>query len=159
MSDQNAFVNSYIENCMAMLQERSQEILMTKTNLKLANDTIAERDGRINAMAGEMQQVMTVNGELQKTIEDLNRKIESIPALIEQIKNMKGDINIRDGHIIKLDARIKEYEEKISALEKEAKPKKSPKKKAEPKLLVDHEIIPIEVNLESSNQSTEANDF
>ena len=47
MSDSNKFVNSYIETCMNTLQENLANIVQLKTQLKLANDLIAEKDAVI----------------------------------------------------------------------------------------------------------------
>lgn len=179
MSDQSAFVNTYLEQCMAALQERMQENLVHKTNLKLAQDSLVAKDATIADRDNTINLLIEKNNESVSTIKELESKAENTENLIQQIKDMKtginsrderlgvleaeneklkADINLRDAHIIKLDSRIKEFQSKLEP-KKKAPSKKPPKKKAEPKLLVDHEIIPIEVNLEGSNQSTEANDF
>ena len=55
MSDSNKFVNSYIETCMNTLQENLASIVQLKTQLKLANDLIAEKDAVIGNMLRELE--------------------------------------------------------------------------------------------------------
>jgi hypothetical protein len=55
MSDQNKFVNTYIDTIIAMVHEQTNSILQLKTQLKLAGITLAEKEKVCNDLQSEIE--------------------------------------------------------------------------------------------------------
>lgn len=126
MSDK--FYNTYVDVAIGTIHEQLASILQLKTQLKIANDLVLEKDGVISTLSEEReaknteaddlkQQVSTIDS-LRNTINGLTAENESLKTkgshldtCINQVSEMKKEIIARDQTIQKL----KEEIEKLKA--------------------------------------------
>ena len=123
MSDTNAFINAYIDNSIGMIHENISNILQLKSQLKIANDTIAQKDAVIGNLYNEIEQLKNINSEmanLRQELEEcvdanhaLKNKASHMDTLMNQVSQMKSAILERDARIEKLTG---EEEEKTKSL-------------------------------------------
>jgi hypothetical protein len=109
MNDSNKFVNSYIETCMNTLHENLANIVQLKTQLKVANDLIAEKDVVIGNMMRELETKAHVESQYHNAIEthrgmnnelvDLRNKVTHLDTALRQVAEMKTMIVIKDKEI------------------------------------------------------------
>jgi uncharacterized protein (DUF3084 family) len=67
MSDQNSFINTYIDLAMGTIHENTNAILQLKTREKLANDLLLEKDRIISDLT---EQLKTQLGQVQSTSDE-----------------------------------------------------------------------------------------
>lgn len=142
MSDK--FFNTYVDFAIGTIHEQLAIILQLKTQLKIANDLVLEKDGVINTLTQEKedfvssvtnetndlrQQVSTIDG-LRNTINGLTAENESLKVkashtdtCLNQVAEMKKEIVSRDQKIQEYDKEllikdniIKELKEEIEKL-------------------------------------------
>lgn len=111
--DQTKYVNSYIESTMSMLQEYLVSIVQLKTQVKVLNDTITEKDTLINDLTNkintsasfeqEYHKILQRNQSLENEMNGLKNKVSHMDTLVNQFNGVK--------------ALLKEKEEKIKQLE------------------------------------------
>lgn len=109
MSDSNKFVNSYIETCMNTLQENLANIVQLKTQLKLSNDLLAEKDAVIGNMMRELEakshienqyhEISETNRGLNDELLGLRNKVTHLDTALRQVAEMKTMILIKDKEI------------------------------------------------------------
>jgi len=141
MSDK--FINTYVDFAIGTIHEQLNNILQLKTQLKIANDLILEKDGVINALTQENNstvgdlntEIKTLKDEvstidsLRRTISNLTTENEAlksksshIDTCLNQVSEMKKEIISRD-EIIKQKneeiAKLKNKSEKVSLKSKE----------------------------------------
>lgn len=112
MSDTNAFINAYIDNSIGMIHENISTILQLKSQLKIANETLTQKDTLIGSLCGEIEQLKNINSEmsnlrqeLQETVDEnhaLKNKVSHMNALMTQVSQMKSMIVERDARIEQL---------------------------------------------------------
>jgi DNA repair exonuclease SbcCD ATPase subunit len=112
MSDTNAFINAYIDNSIGMIHENISTILQLKSQLKIANETLTQKDTLIGNLYGEIEQLKNINSEmsnlrqeLQETVDEnhaLKNKVSHMNALMTQVSQMKSMIVERDARIEQL---------------------------------------------------------
>ena len=103
------FVNSYIETCMNTLQENLSTIVQLKTQLKLANDFLAEKDAVIGNMLRELEAKanienqyhagMETNRALNDELLGLRNKVTHLDTALRQVAEMKTMILLKDKEI------------------------------------------------------------
>lgn len=116
MSDTNAFINAYIDNSVGMIHENTVAILQLKTQLKVANDSLSQKDIVISNLTNEIEQLKNINSEgvriqqeLQASVESnraLHNKVSHLDAAIAQVGQMKSMIQERDAKIEELNREI-----------------------------------------------------
>ena len=109
MNDSNKFVNSYIETCMNTLQENLASIVQLKTQLKLSNDLLAEKDAVIGNMMRELEakahienqyhEISETNRGLNDELLGLRNKVTHLDTALRQVAEMKTMILIKDKEI------------------------------------------------------------
>lgn len=138
MSDPNKFINTYIDTAMATLHEYLGSSLQLKTQLKLANDLLIERDTTIGQLNSEIQNLRTNYSVNQETNEQakselvscqdrlkiaeeshaaIRNKLSHMDSLLNQVTEMKREIQLRDETISNKDIQIATLQEKINQLE------------------------------------------
>ena len=122
--DSSKFVNAYIENAMAMIQEQTALVLQLKTQAKVANDIIAEIDERIAAMEQEVERSRIELTTNKTDLSSLNEKINEIAQLKAQLEHMNTFAN----QINEMKQMIKDRDLEIVKLKKKSEPKSTPKK-------------------------------
>jgi len=153
MSDPNKFINTYIDVAMATIHEQLSSGLQLKTQLRLTNDVIAEKDRVIASLNTEIENLKKQSEELQQAKNNDNTQLNSeleqarnnarvweeshnvmknkvahMDTLLKQVVDMKHEIQTRDATIQSLKSEIEEL--------KEPKAKPTIKKKASDKNLL-----------------------
>jgi chromosome segregation ATPase len=82
MSD---YINAYIDNTVGMIHENVTTILQTRTHLRLANDTIAQKDSIISQLSSQIEQL---NNQSASQIEQLNIQNLESERLKEEIRGL-----------------------------------------------------------------------
>lgn len=111
MSD-NKFVNTYIETCVNTLQENLNNMLQLKTQLKVANDLIAEKDVAIGNLLRELEDKKNVEAQYHNAMESnraindellgLRNKVTHLDTALRQVAEMKAMLLIKDREITEL---------------------------------------------------------
>lgn len=161
MSDPNKFINTYIDTAMATLHEYLGSSLQLKTQLKMANDLLIERDTTIAQLSSEVENLRNNYSVNQETNEQaksellscqdrlkiaeeshsaIKSKLSHMDTLLNQVTEMKREIQLRDETISNKDIQIANLHEKIKLLE-------NPPPAKEP------EVIPTAVKTQSQSSS------
>lgn len=140
MSDQSKFINTYIDTTIATLHEYMGSSLQLKTQLKLANDTVLEKDSIVAQLTAEIEGLRNINitnidqsTTLQAELAEcrnrmaaaddsnsaLSSKLSHMETLTKQLTDMKHEIIARDGQIATLTNDLSIKDERISALNEE----------------------------------------
>ena len=83
MSDPNKFINTYIDTTIATLHEYVGSSLQLKTQLKLANDLLLERDAAISKLTDEKDAAVS---RLTSEIESINNTFSTNQDNTETMK-------------------------------------------------------------------------
>jgi chromosome segregation ATPase len=83
MSDPNKFINTYIDTTIATLHEYVGSSLQLKTQLKLANDLLVERDAAITKLTDEKDAAVS---RLTSELENINNNFSTTQDNTETIK-------------------------------------------------------------------------
>jgi len=116
MSDVNAFMNAYVDHAIGMIHENINVILQLRTQLKLANDLIVEKDGVIGSLTSQLES-NKVNGDEISVLRDqarhwedqhnaMRNKVSHLDTAMNQIADMKREIQVRDEKIAKLEEKL-----------------------------------------------------
>jgi hypothetical protein len=126
----NKFINSYIETCINTLQENLNNTLQLKTQLKVANDMIAEKDIAIGNLLRELEDKKNVETlyhallETNRGINDellgLRNKVTHLDTALRQVAEMKTMLLIKDKEI----AALKNVESEVTNVVQVKKKKK-----------------------------------
>jgi len=129
MTDTNAYVNAYIDNAVGMIHENINVVLQLKTQVKMANDIIKEKDGVIGSLMSQLESSKTVSDELSRYREIARQaeeaqksaasKMAHMDTAMSQISSMKSEIKKRDSKILELEETLKKFNEftEVSLLE------------------------------------------
>ena len=112
MNDTNAFVNAYIDNSIGMLHEQMSSILQLKTQLKVTNDIVAEKDRQIQNLITELDNLKSSthdNESLRERCRALDIKVSHMDTLMNQFKEIKQTV-------IQKDKTIEDLEKKLNKL-------------------------------------------
>ena len=136
MSDPNKFINTYIDTTIAALHEYVGSSLQLKTQLKLANDLLQEKDGVIASLTNQIEQersaaikqdlVDSVSSELttcrdklriaEESHNALKVKVSHMDTLTRQLAEMKNEILSRDDKIATFTNELSTKDAQISSL-------------------------------------------
>ena len=83
MSDPNKFINTYIDTTIATLHEYVGSSIQLKTQLKLANDLLVERDATITQLTSERDATIT---QLTSELENINSNFSTTQDNTETMK-------------------------------------------------------------------------
>lgn len=135
MSDTNKFINTYIDTVVSALHEQLGSGLQLKTQLKLANDIIQEKDGIIVHLSNEIENIRNMQGNVdsvqaeliacqdrlriaEESHNALKVKVSHMDTMTRQIGEMKQEIKIRDDKIAELTENLGTKETQTSSLNK-----------------------------------------
>lgn len=126
----NKFVNSYIETCINTLQENLNNTLQLKTQLKVANDMIAEKDVAIGNLLRELEDkknvetlyhaLLETNRAMNDELLGLRNKVTHLDTALRQVAEMKTMLLIKDKEI----AALKNVESEVTNVVQVKKKKK-----------------------------------
>jgi chromosome segregation ATPase len=140
MSDPNKFINTYIDTTIATLHEYVGSSLQLKTQLKLANDLLVERDEIITQLSSEVENLknnfstnqddsdstkkaLTLCQDKLKIAEEshnaISSKVSHMDNLLKQLSDMKNEIKTRDDRIASLNNDLVTKETQLLSCNKE----------------------------------------
>ena len=126
MSDQNKYVNAYIDSAVGMLHENLNSVIQLKTEIKVATGIIAEKDGIIGNLTSQIESISSDNESLsvlQEKVKELNATNIALSAKTSHIDTFMNQISSMKKELIDKQA-------KINALENELDQIKNPPKKS-----------------------------
>ena len=116
--DQNKYINTYIDIIVGQLHELLNSNLQLKTQIKLANDLIQEKDQIIGNLQNQLSSIQHNDSDVQiakdqaKHWEDsyhaMTNKVAHMETLLTQIKNMKATVLEKDNRITELSKELEE---------------------------------------------------
>lgn len=99
MSEQNRYVNAYIDHAVGMLHENLTQILQTKTQLRVANELVAEKDKLISSLQAELEQNKSSLTDKNSAVQNaqkweaeynaMKNKVSHMDTLLHQMNDMK----------------------------------------------------------------------
>jgi len=137
MSDQSKYINTYLDHSIGMIHEYISLVLQLKTQTKLANDGIIERDEIIKNLQNELQSTRSdysnTKIDLDKTIASDNEQINKLRVDASrwesEYNNMKAQVdhmNTAVNQINEMKKMVLEKDKEISSLQKEIENIKNP---------------------------------
>lgn len=112
MSDQSSFINTYLDSSIGMIHENINQILQLRTQAKLANDLVKQKDEIIANLQQEFEQTKTESNELQKKSSDYSRMQNEYNAL----RNKASHLDSITKQLSDTNRQLSESLEKISEL-------------------------------------------
>ena len=116
--DQNNYINTYIDIAVGQLHEYLNTSLQLKTQAKLANDLIQEKDQVIGSLQNQLDSIQNNNNDVQiakdraKHWEDsyhaMLNKVAHMETLLNQLKEMKSMVQEKDKIIANLNEQIED---------------------------------------------------
>lgn len=116
--DQNKYINTYIDIVVGQLHEYLNTNLQLKTQAKLANDLIQEKDQIIGNLQNQLSSIQNNDNDVRvakdqaKHWEDsyhaMTNKVAHMETLLNQLKEMKNIIQEKDKMIVYLNEQIEE---------------------------------------------------
>lgn len=116
MNDANKYVNAYIDFAVSQLHENLNVILQLKTQAKMANDLVSEKDTIIAKLTQDLETNKTDNQEIVKLRDQARKwedahnaavgKVAHLDTALSQIAQMKNEIIERDKTIKSLQDEI-----------------------------------------------------
>lgn len=104
--DQSKYINTYIDVIISQLHETLASNLQLKTQLKIANDIIQEKDSIIGNLQNQYSAIQNNDGDVQRAREQakhwedsyhaMNAKVAHMDTLLNQVKDMKAIILEKD---------------------------------------------------------------
>lgn len=136
MSDLTKFMNVYVDYAVGMIHENTSHILQLKTQLKMANDLISEKDAVIGSLTTQLESSKAENQEMNQLRQNAARwetahntmvgKVSHLDTALSQIAQMKKEIQIRDETIEVLKASVKKLNTKKRKLTENNEPPDKP---------------------------------
>lgn len=109
MDDSNKFVNTYIEIAVGQIHDNVNVLLQLRTQLKVANDTIAHLNQLVEELKKTDQDVNSAHNRARQWEEAHNAmlsKVSHLDTALSQITQMKKEIIERNNKIEKLEAEL-----------------------------------------------------
>ena len=113
---EHKFVNAYIDTTLASLHEYINANLQLKAQLKVAGDVSIDKDNIIATLTSQIQdltqKVTSESSHLatlqsqQGEFEAMKSKVAHLDTCLNQIAQMKGDLNQKDAEIAELNSII-----------------------------------------------------
>lgn len=128
MSDANKYMNAYIDHAIGMIHENINVVLQLKTQLKMANELLAEKDAAIGSLMSQLNSYKVDSDEISELRDNARRLEESfntmatkashIDTALGQIAQMKAEIKQRDAKIAKLEEKLNPTKKTINTKNK-----------------------------------------
>ncbi len=95
--DQNRYINAYVDIVIGQLHEMLSSNLQLKTQNKLANEIIQEKDNLIGELQNRINAVQNNDSDVQKAKEQAKHWEDSYHAMLAKISHMDTLLNqVRD---------------------------------------------------------------
>jgi chromosome segregation ATPase len=128
MNDSNAYVNAYIDHAIGMIHENVNVVLQLKTQLKMANELLAEKDAAIGSLMSKLDSFKIDSDEMadlrdkaqrwEESFNTMATKASHIDTALGQIAQMKAEIKQRDAKIAKLEEKLNPTKKTINTKNK-----------------------------------------
>lgn len=176
MSDQGTYINTYLDHSVGMIHEYIGMVLQLRTELKLANDLVSQKNGVISALQAELesdrsdknelnhkeQNIRNLEGELSA----LRNKVGHMDTLTNQFNDIKRDFIEKDKELENVKKELSDAKTKLKELLKGEKQAKKEEKKSlvvTPKKVINKETTSLSMNkpevVEDKNIVEENDDF
>lgn len=139
MSDANKYFNSYIDIIIGTLHQYLNDVLQLKTQLKLSNDLISEKDEVINSLRNNVEKNNSIDRDIEtyknnsvdweNKFNAMKNKISHMDTLSKQLIDMKGIIIEKDSEMLELNTKLEKQRKTITDLESVINKRKKPAKK------------------------------
>jgi len=116
--DQNGYINAYVDIVIGQLHEMLSSNLQLKTQNRLANEIIQEKDNLIGELQNKINAVQNNDNDVQAARENAKKwedsyhtmvnKVTHMETLLNQVKDMKAIILEKDKIILKLQQNIED---------------------------------------------------
>lgn len=116
MADNTKFVNSYVEIAVKQLHDNLNEILQYKTQIKILNDLVSEKDEVIGALTKEIETFKSTNQEIdryrnnavswEKQYNEMKNKASHVDTLMNQVAEMTRMLQQKDSMIVDLEIQM-----------------------------------------------------
>lgn len=124
MSDPNKYINYYIENSMSMVHEYINTLLQTKTQLRVLEDQVKEKDTAIASLQNEISSHLNNQQELDRvkanattwenSYNDMKNKVSHMDTLTNQIGEAKRLLVEKNSEVQKLSQLVEELKKQVS---------------------------------------------
>ena len=121
MSDPNKYINTYVDFALGTVHDYLNQLLQVKTQLKIANDLVAEKDQVISAYEDEKQRhndnmslVEQANANAKRwedEVTSMRNKITHMETLSNQCVEMKRALQEKNVEIDNLNKELQVYKE------------------------------------------------
>lgn len=99
MTDSSKYINNYIDILMGTLHENLATLIQTKTQLKVVNDVISERDATIAALSNEISMLKS-NSSIEK--ENITKNNEELEELRRINTHLENEVNFLQNEVVNL---------------------------------------------------------
>lgn len=127
MTDSTKFVNNYVEIAVKHLHDNLNEILQYKTNIKILNDLVSEKDGVINNLTKQLENAKNTNQDVERLknnavawenqYTEMKNKASHVDTLMGQVAEMTRMVQQKDSFIVDLEIKLNEKDVQIRKLE------------------------------------------
>lgn len=134
--DHTKYINTYIDVAMSTIHENTAQLLQLKTQSRIANELVSERDSQIEVLKQQIEDLSTSvidldsiksrNEELQQQHTGILNKLSHMDNLMKQVTDMKQEIIARNTEIDSLKSTITNKDTYIKNLQEEIKELKFP---------------------------------
>jgi len=167
MGDQNKYINTYVDVTVGTVHELLNQVLQLKTEARLANDLVSERDQVISALQNEKEQIVSnlqeeqernrvdhdkVNQANQQArtweseVNSLKHKADNYDLLVNQFNDLKRDFLAKRNELESMQKELDEAKVKIKELQKIDRQVKREEKKSQVvigKQVINKETTPV----------------
>ena len=119
--DNGKFVNAYIETASAIAHEYSNNVIQLRSQLKIAEDMVVEKDAQINSLS----QQLTLATETNELNNKLLSELEELKAQNYSLSNKASQVDTFAKQISEMKTMIASKETMIQKLSKKAAAKKT----------------------------------
>lgn len=94
MSEQSKFINTYIDVIIGTVHEKTNSILQLKTQLKVTNDLLSEKDEQIVRITSEKnEEIEKLKSEILRIQNNTNDYTGTIQSNLREIDSLKSQIS------------------------------------------------------------------
>lgn len=90
MADQSVYVNAYLENTVAMLHDQLNQIIQLKTQVKLSENLLSQKDSTIAELSNKLSVSVATEKEFDTLKEKARIAEDSHHALLNKVSHMEA---------------------------------------------------------------------
>ena len=175
MNDSSKYVNAYIDVAVGTVHELLNQVLQIKTEARVANDLVSEKDQVISSLQEERDKNKVGHDEIDKAqaqvrtweneVNSLRNKANSFDGLSNQFNDLKRDLIEKNKEFENVKKELEETKTKLKELQKIDRQVKREEKKSQPvvvKPVINKETTPVAKSIPAKvvvKEAEEDNDF